>query len=161
MIRARFLYISVTQPKVLLKPWVSNIFNPHLCYTLCELGLPYLRSRYHLGVVPNLSTCPKPLKHPPAPTPLSTLPKSNVTWFTGQYSLLQYWHRAYMLPSVRRHLICGHTAMNLPRLVRSAQTSIAGAREYWRGWPVENTVLPQVFFWMPRKWFSFLLFLTV
>jgi hypothetical protein len=27
-------------------------------------------------------------------------------------------------------LICGHTAMNLPRLVRSAQTSIAGAREY-------------------------------
>lgn len=36
--------------------------------------------------------------------------------------------------------------MNLPRLVRSAQTSIAGAREYWRGWPVENTVLPQVFF---------------
>lgn len=26
--------------------------------------------------------------------------------------------------------ICGHTAMNLPRLVRSAQTSIAGAREY-------------------------------
>ena len=45
-----------------------------------------------------------------------------------------------------RTFICGHTAMNLPRLVRSAQTSIAGAREYWRGWPVENTVLPQVFF---------------
>ena len=36
--------------------------------------------------------------------------------------------------------------MNLPRLVRSAQTSIAGAREYWRGWPVENTVLPQVYY---------------
>lgn len=54
--------------------------------------------------------------------------------------------------------------MNLPRLVRSAQTSIAGAREYWRGWPVENTVLPQVFlylhfpFFLCPIYFLFLLF---
>lgn len=53
---------------------------------------------------------------------------------------------AIIFASQTEVFICGHTAMNLPRLVRSAQTSIAGAREYCRGWPGENTVLPQVFF---------------
>jgi hypothetical protein len=36
----------------------------------------------------------------------------------------------YIMLVVQRNHICGHTAMNIPRLVRSAQTSIAGAREY-------------------------------
>ena len=38
--------------------------------------------------------------------------------------------KGYMLLVLSLTFICGHTAMNLPRLVRSAQTSIAGAREY-------------------------------
>lgn len=38
--------------------------------------------------------------------------------------------KGYKLLVLSLVFICGHTAMNLPRLVRSAQTSIAGAREY-------------------------------